>query len=268
MNTQEKVSASPEIEHLRAVEKQLKEYILNNYDINNDGIALKFTHTFRTKLVSDEICLNLNLSDRQIYLAGIIALFHDFARFEQFKTYNSFNDMATFDHGDKAVEMLFDNNQIKEFVNDLTDEEYLIVKLAIKNHNKLNLEDGLTKTQKLFCKIIRDADKVDIFRIIAFDPRCDGVKIGYLKQEDLDNFYNNKLFKKKEEHNFYDLALINISYLFDLNFDCSCTILQTEKYVKMYMYSLLLWANFKVDEDLIACFEYADKYIASRVNKQ
>ena len=37
-----------------------------------------------------------------------------------------------------------------------------IIKKAIHNHNKLLIEEGLTKEEELFCKIIRDADKLDI----------------------------------------------------------------------------------------------------------
>ena len=38
-----------------------------------------------------------------------------------------------------------------------------LIKIAVKNHNKYKIEDGLTQEQELFAKIIRDADKIDIF---------------------------------------------------------------------------------------------------------
>ena len=42
---------------------------------------------------------------------------------EQIKKYGTFNDLTSVDHGDLAVEMLFDNKQIFNFVSDLTEEE-------------------------------------------------------------------------------------------------------------------------------------------------
>ncbi|WP_216649420.1 hypothetical protein, partial [Shigella sonnei] len=35
--------------------------------------------------------------------------------------------------------------------------------LAIKNHNKFRIQEGLNEQELLHCKIVRDADKTDIF---------------------------------------------------------------------------------------------------------
>lgn len=264
MNTNEDVLPISLKDNLIKIEQQLKEYILANYDINDQNIAVKFTHTFRTKLVSDQICEALKLSERDCYIASIVALFHDYARFEQTKRFGTFNDLNSLDHGDLAVELLFDNKQIFNFVSDLTEEELDLIYKAIKNHNKFKIEEGLNEKQTLFCNIIRDADKLDIFRIVAFDPRCNNLQEGYLKTEDIDNFYNHVLYKKKKEIDFYDLAMLHISLIYDFNYHCSFEILNKEKYLKMYMYTLLLWATFKVDEDLLDCFDYAERYVKEK----
>lgn len=250
---------------LKVVEQKLRDYILENYDINNNDIALKFTHTFQTRLVNDKITQSLNLTERQCYLASLIALFHDYARFEQVKKYATFSDLKSVDHGDLAVEMLFDNNQLENFVTDLTESEKEIMYFAIKNHNKFAIQDGLTDEQLLFCKIIRDADKLDIFRILSCDPRCENLPKGQLIEEELDNFYNHKLYKRRKDMNLYSVVLSHLSLVYDLNFDISCQILLVSKHIKMHMYSILLWATFKIDEDIIDCADYAERYLKERL---
>ena len=49
---------------------------------------------------------------------------------------------------------------IRKYIeNDKYDE---IIRKAIKNHNKFEIEKRLTEKELIFAKIIRDADKIDI----------------------------------------------------------------------------------------------------------
>lgn len=250
------------------IEQKLKNYLLENYDLNIPKISLKFKHTFKTKDFNEKIVKSLNLSPRDAYISNIVALFHDYGRFAQIKNYNTFNDLASVDHADLGIKMLFDNNELCNFINDLTDEELEIVKQAIKYHNKYVLEEGLTDRQKLFCNIIRDADKVDIFRILSENPYCDGLKIGKLEKEDLDNFYDHKLYRLRQEKNFYTEALLHISYVYDLNFSMSCKIIDETNSLKMYIYNVLLFTNFKVDKKLLSCFEYIQRFLKVRASER
>jgi len=246
------------------IEQKLSEYLKQNYDMQCPDIQLKYVHTFNTKKVNEEIANTLSLSPRDVYLSNVIALFHDYARFEQYKLYKTYNDLASVDHADLAVEMLFDKKQIFNFVNNLTQEELDVVRIAIKNHNKLAIEPNLTERQTFFCKLIRDADKVDIYRILSGDPRCENVKEGKLTKQDLDIFYSHQIYKKTKDYNFYNSALLHICLIYDINFKKSFEILNREGYLKKYMYTLLLFANFKVDEELTKCFSYAEEYVKNK----
>lgn len=61
-----------------------------------------------------------------------------------------------------------------KYVNDIcndgsfTDTE--IIRKAIWNHSAYRIEEGLSERTVLFCNIIRDADKVDIFKVIDDTP--------------------------------------------------------------------------------------------------
>ena len=147
-------------------QKEFKDY-LNNYDLNDGKIQLKVRHTYGVVSLSEYIAKKLNLSEEDVELAKLIALLHDIARFEQTKKFGDFRDYKNVDHADLAIKILFENNLIRNFI-EVNTYDSIILK-AIKNHNKLQIEDGLNERELLHAKIIRDADKTDNFRVTAND---------------------------------------------------------------------------------------------------
>ena len=69
---------------------------------------------------------------------------HDIARFEQYARFKNYNVISNFDHGDYAVEIL--NKDMRKYIE--TDQYDDIIKIAIKNHNKYKIEEGLTEKQE------------------------------------------------------------------------------------------------------------------------
>lgn len=250
-------------EKLSIIEKKLKDF-LYSFDITNSKIALKFSHTFRTKNTSQKIALSLGLSDRDLYLSNIIALFHDFGRFEQIKQFDTFNDQTSLDHADLGAQLLINEGQIENFVDDLSQEEKELIKIAIKNHNKLAIEDGLTDRQQLFCKIIRDADKVDIFRIASSGSLPINSNIEPLKEEDTKGFREQRLNVRPKVQNFYTSIFNHLCFIFDINFKQSYKIIYENNFIRDYKYYILLWSDFKIDEELIDCFDEASEYVKQK----
>ena len=142
-------------------ERFFKEY-LNNYDLGNKSISFKVKHTFEVVRLSEYIAKGLNLSNDDIELAKIIALLHDLGRFEQIKTNGTF-DNSKLEHAQFGVDILFKQGLIRNFVPD--DKNDRIIEKAIFNHNKYEIEKGLTNRELLFSQIIRDADKSDVFSV-------------------------------------------------------------------------------------------------------
>ena len=121
---------------------------------------LKVNHTMRVMELCGLIAESLKLSKEDIELAKTCGLVHDIARFEQWKRYQTFADIESIDHGDFGVEILKENDFIRKFNKD-EKLDNLILK-TVKNHNKYKLEENLSEREKLFCNIVRDADKIDI----------------------------------------------------------------------------------------------------------
>lgn len=144
--------------------EEFEKYV-SNYDINNRYIKLKYDHSYRVMNLSRKYAEELGFSKKDIELATLIGLLHDFGRFEQFRVYNSFNDMKTIDHADYSVSQLFDKNEIERYTKNK--EDYGIIEFAIKNHNKHHIPSTSDERMLMHAKLIRDTDKIDIIYLLG-----------------------------------------------------------------------------------------------------
>lgn len=141
--------------------QQVFNHYVHKYNINDDKVALKISHTYRVMQRCQEIAESLKLEQEDIELAGLIGLLHDIGRFEQLRRYDSFIDNKTVDHAALGIEILFNDGLIELF--DIDKQYYSLIKTAVFNHNKYEIEPDLDNHTYLHCQIIRDGDKIDIF---------------------------------------------------------------------------------------------------------
>lgn len=205
------------------------ERYMGNYDLTSDLINFKYKHTYKVVSLMAELAFRLNLNEQELELAQVIGLLHDIGRFEQIKIFNDLSDIKTnMDHADAACYYLFDEGHIRDFV---VDDKYdNIIKKAIKNHNKYLIADDMTDEELLFLKMIRDMDKVDIFRVLALKNhevfKADEVSSEVLKEFSLNHEINNHLIKSET-----DKTVSRLAFVFDINFNESFDILvQTDNF--------------------------------------
>lgn len=194
------------------MDKEIKffEDYVHSFDMNNPKIIHKYNHTYRVLEYAKEIAKSLDLNEKEETRACICALFHDLGRFPQIRDYDTFVDADSIDHGDKSYEILIENNY---------DDE--IVQKAVKYHNKKEVPkfDELTD---MHCKLVRDADKVDIML--------------YFLNETIDNNYDidESIIKKFENHELLDNYKANtdfvyvvryLAFIFDINYKKTMEIL-------------------------------------------
>lgn len=191
-------------------EEEFFEEYTSQYDKTLPGIALKYNHSFRVVEKALIIAEDLNLTLEDMELVRVCALLHDIARFEQYKEFNSFDDKKTFDHGDKEVEILKENGYNNE-----------IVLNSVKYHNKLEIPNNLDSRNKLFLKIVRDADKVDILQYQGYNCETNDYTIS---KELIDFFKKHKSIgqdiKEKPQGNIVGLLRM-LAFIFDLNYKSS-----------------------------------------------
>ncbi len=210
------------------IEEEFKKYVLK-FDLNDDSISRKYYHSLRVMNKARKIAESIELSEEYINIATIVGLLHDYGRFEQWKRYHTFADGKSIDHGDLGVEILFDEKEIEKY--DIKKENYRIIYNAIKYHNKLEIPEDLTKEEKIICKIIRDADKLDIYELlldgkIVFIDDNNPINLEVEKQ-----FFENSSINKKIVKNESNRILLRLAMIYDINFKWSLEYIKNNKIV-------------------------------------
>lgn len=231
------------------------ERYVNTFDMNNKNISLKYYHTLEVADISYKIASDMGLSKEDVDLAKLIGYLHDIGRFEQVEKTNSFKDKLM-DHADNGVKLLFEEGMIREFIEDDKYDE--IIKKAVRNHNKYEIMDEVNEREELFANIIRDSDKIDIFRVR--EKYNDDEVILPPSENVLDCFYNNKSVKLEYIKNKSDAILCVLAFIFDFNYDASIKVLKETGYYENLINSI------KVSDENKELFENIKEIVFSKIN--
>ncbi len=211
------------------LEKKFDEYV-SSYNLSQKHVALKNVHTHEVAKVMNLLCEKLKLNERDRYLALVIAFFHDAGRFPQLIETGSYSDF-NYNHAIKSCEVIAERNVLEEL--GLNEEEKTLVNRAIFNHNRLYLEEDLNEREKLFSKMIRDADKIDIFRVAVDNFR------DYFDDDPspkvMEDFLLEKSIDSNDINNQADKIMQRLAFLYDINFKESFEILSENKYFILYV---------------------------------
>lgn len=239
-----------------------KQYV-KKYNPEDEKIKIKIAHIERVSQIAKKLAEELNLNDEDVKLAELIGLLHDIGRFEQVRRYNTFVDKDSINHGEFGVKILFDNSLIREFVD--TDRYDEIIKLAILNHNRADIEKGLTERENLHARIIRDADKTDIFYVLTT-----GDKKAIWESDDLSNdivtdeiyreFMEDKYINYQKRNTSVDILISHFAYVYDFNFRQTLNIIKENKYIDK-VYERFTFNNKDTKEKMQKVYEVAKKYL-------
>ena len=222
---------------INRAKQAFKKYV-ENYNPDDEKIKMKISHIERVSQIAKNIAIQQNLSEENIELAELIGLLHDIGRFEQVRLYHTFVDKDSINHGEYGVKNLFEDGLIRNFIE--TEEFDEIIKLSILNHNRSKIQESLTERQNLHAKIIRDADKIDIFATLTV-----GDKKAIWEKADLSNdiitdeiyreFIEDKAINYKNRETSADILVSHFAYVYDFNFKESLKIIKENNYIdKLY----------------------------------
>lgn len=217
-------------------ENYVKEY--RRFDKSTD---YKYYHSYRVMHNMEIIGKSLNLTKEDIELAKTIGLLHDIGKIKKDdKKYNNDHD-----HGDYGADLLLKQGLMKKF--NITKEDSQIVYKAIKNHSKFSIEKGLNERELLFCKMIRDADKIDILNALGNSSIKDKLLQDNSKvNEKIKTIIRNKkVVDKKYIINKNDNLAAVFSLIYDLNFAISYKIIYQERYLDKIYQRIINKENFK-----------------------
>lgn len=210
---------------------------VSQFNPEKGKIKLKIDHIKRVAMMSKKIAQSLNLDEEYIKLAELIGLFHDIGRFKQAELYDTFNDRVSVNHAELSVKVLFDENLIDTF--NVEKKYRKVIKSAVINHNKNRIDDNLTDEEMLFAKIIRDADKLDIYYTICKydfknifwypDFNCPQISDIIMKDFINSNFVNYGNIKSNS-----DQIPIFYAYIYDFYFDFSLRYIKEKKFLDKF----------------------------------
>ncbi|BBO87317.1 HD domain-containing protein [Desulfosarcina ovata] len=194
-------------------------------DAEADGPhTLKIDHTAR---VCENIChlaRSIGMTERQQRMAEAVGLFHDVGRFEQYQRFGTFNDHKSVNHAALGVKVLETANVLDR----LDGDRRALLLDAIRFHNAPALPGNKPAETTLFMRLIRDADKLDIWKVFADYYRHDQVPepaiVQYLADTPacsdaiIDAIGQHRMAKFQHMRSINDFKLLQLSWVFDIQF--------------------------------------------------
>ncbi|HBD92910.1 MAG: hypothetical protein A2015_13535 [Spirochaetes bacterium GWF1_31_7] len=238
--------------------------LLKDLQYKPDNFHLKIVHTDRVIENTILISESLKLNDFAHKSAVLSALFHDIGRFNQYCRFGTFKDEISLDHGNYGAEIL------KEFtvLDDLSSQMNEVINNTIINHNKHIMPDNLSDENTVILKIIRDADKIDIFRIISEQNKMEQSDRTVMLDLDRNHAVSESVYKQvmkgenvkySELKSFDDFKALQLGWVYDINYPISFKIIQQHNYLENIYKSM---AQNKYSDDI---YYSVKNYVESRL---
>ncbi|MGD1076093.1 MAG: HD domain-containing protein [Thermodesulfovibrionales bacterium] len=211
-------------------------YSRNAEDQRN--IVLKEQHTHN-------VCKNIvrlseeeSLTADEILLAETTALFHDIGRFEQYAQYKTFSDSISVNHATLGEKIVSDKGVLRI----LPEREQGLILQAIRFHNAYRIPDARDHESLLLLRLIRDADKLDIWRVFLeyyeapAGERASAVGLDLpdtpeYSEEILACIFERRIALLSSLKTLTDFKLLQISWIYDINFEASLRMLEERNYL-------------------------------------
>ncbi|MBA4371970.1 MAG: HD family phosphohydrolase [Thermodesulfovibrio sp.] len=202
------------------------------------NIDLKIEHTFRVCSLILRIAEGEAADSHETLLAETAALFHDLGRFPQYRQYRTFRDSLSINHGRLGAEVL----RQEHVLDHLPEEEQAAILNAVQFHNAFAIPERNSEGQLRLLRMVRDADKLDIWRI--FLGFYEGAQAGIPSEAgmglpDLPTYSDEVLKNIERGHTasmahlrtLNDFKLMLMSWAYDLNFITSIRLLAEQDYI-------------------------------------
>jgi hypothetical protein len=204
-----------------------------------ENMDLKAGHTRRVCSVVLDIGASLNLTTKDLCTAEAAGLLHDIGRFEQYTKYGTFMDHRSEDHAALGVKVI----QKTRVLDQLSAFDSEIIMQVVGAHNRAALPAGADEQVLFFLKIVRDADKIDIWRVVTSYYRNSSRQRNHALELDLPDrphisepvyeaLMKGRLVKMKDLKTVNDFKLLQMGWIYDLNFPRAFQIARENGYLE------------------------------------
>ena len=219
--------------------KAFKEYT-NNYDISDEKVRLKIEHTYRVCELCEEIAKASGFNENEIEIAWLTGLLHDVGRFEQLRRYGTFSDAQSIDHAEFGADILFRENKIRDYIDDISEDELL--EKAVRCHSAYRVPAEYSEREKKFADILRDADKIDILKVNIlfsleeiYNVTTQELKTCTVTPEVMQAFHEKHAVLRSLKKTPVDNVVGHISLVYELVYPISTKIMYEQGYLEKLM---------------------------------
>ncbi len=208
-------------------------------DNSENLLHLKWVHSLKVAEHCRAIAGELGWSAHAVLVAEVVGLLHDAGRFPQFARYRTFVDAISVDHGECGAEAVRESDVLAPF--SARDREIILE--SILYHNRRDIPSEAAEDALPFARLIRDADKLDIYRIII-----ERLRSGQFRQhlrtalgiEDegpatpgaVEDILANRTVGNEFIRTAADFSLMQISWVFDINYSPAVRIIRERGYIR------------------------------------
>lgn len=194
-------------------------------------------HSLRVLTYTEFLSKTILPTEEEKRIATVIALFHDLGKASLItKNIEAFNIQR--DHATESAKII----QQMAFYQDLAADVQLTVLRAVENHNKLKLPKLDNDQQTLFARLLRDADKLDIYEAsyryfkekFGIQPTMsvdlkNGIEVS---DKILKSILAGKNAAVEDMKSVNDYKLLLLSMAFDLNFKLTFKVMSEKQYIQ------------------------------------
>jgi len=217
-------------------------YVQTYNDIDAEGyrnILLKVEHTRKVCEIMALLTAGEGLTAEESQIASAVALLHDVGRFPQFRRWRTFRDSDSDNHARLGIEVLRE----QAVLDGLPAGERLMIEEAVRFHNLLALPLRFSSPDPRYIRLIRDADKLDIWRVFLDyfrqpdDLRPSAVTLGFpdlpgVTPACVRELAAGRVIRLEDVRVLNDFKLLQISWVYDLNFRSSYKLLQQRGHIQ------------------------------------
>ena len=203
------------------------------------NIRLKIVHTRKVCAAMALLAEGEKLSENEAHIASVIALLHDVGRFPQYRRWRTFRDSESDNHARLAIDVMREENILAG----IEPSELLLIEEAVRFHNLLAPPAIIQSPTRLYINLIRDADKLDIWRVfieLLAQPAEERPSAATLGLPDLPDVASEQCVAALNSGSivpldtitcFNDFILLQISWVYDLTCTTSRRILRERGYL-------------------------------------
>lgn len=219
-------------------DQYMERFLCGNESFRHN-IGIKLDHTRRVCREIVDLATSLGLSSEQIAFSELLALLHDIGRFEQYERYGTFVDRKSEDHAELGIRILEKNRVLSRWET----RRRALIERCVANHNRLRIPDGENEECLFYSRLLRDADKLDIWRVVTeyyLDSgrrrnsvmELDTTESTEISTEVANAVWDGRLSDSKHVRTSTDYKVLQMSWIFDINFPPTFQLVDERKYLE------------------------------------